>query len=425
MNIFKILLILIFLLIRVEAGFLDKIINIITPAKEEVVYDNSDLGEPVTDTTINQNIDKSNSSDTYVIDDKQNKSTNLGEMVSPGSSEIIYTDEQNIQNNNIQNIKKISPPKEVKIENYRRGEFKIALLVPKKVIGGYASRVSNAILSYFILKGKNFDYEVFDSKDESQKNLLKTLSKIKAKGYNFVIAPLTKKGAKIITNYEKNIIIYIPTINKKNITIPTGNIIYGGIDYKKQINKLLDYTNAKIAIFSGKSEVARRLTSYIYNSRYDNIYLKSIKSSKINPKWLLKNNYHLQNASIFFNLPLVSTALIVSSFRSYGIKPYGIFSTQINYSPLLFNMIQKKDRQNIYIANSIGYVNSKLIDIDKNFGNSIKYDWVIYSSTIGLDYIYSKFYDIDPIFFEYISKHQVKYKTKIMKIVGNEFRKAR
>ncbi len=314
--------------------------------------------------------------------------------------------------------------KEVRVEDLMGyGTLKIALLVPKNVIKGYAKRVSNSILSYLIFKNEDFTYEVFNSGDESDDNLINTLNRIKAKGYKFVIAPLTPDGARIVSAYEKDMLIYIPTLNS-HLFQKQGNIYYGGIDYKKQIDKLMDYTNGKIAVFSGRSWLAQELTGYIQEQNYD-IYIKTIKNPRINPKYVVKNNYHLQNASVFFNMPLVSSALLASSFTSYGIKPYRLLSTQINYSPLLFTMIQRKDRQNFYLANSIGYVNSKLNDINQNFGIKIKYDWVAYSSSIGIDHIFSKYYGLEETFNEELINHQVRYRTKVYKIKDDEFVRAK
>ena len=333
----------------------------------------------------------------------------MGEEIAVGSSEIK------------------TPVREVSIDDFKRlGALKVALLVPKRVIGSYAKKVSNSLLGYLVNRGGDFDFEVFDSRDESEENIATTLSKIKMKGYNYIIAPVTKKGAYNIAFYEKDVVVYIPTVNKKSSSIVSGNIIFGGIDYKTQIKKLLDFTNDKVAVISGNSEVARELTGDVMSLNYSaNIYLKTIENPKINPKYLLKNNYNFQNASIFFNTPLVTTASIISSFGSYKIKPFGLFSTQVNYSPLLFNMIQKKDRQNFYIANSIGYVSSKLNDIDQNLGVKLKYNWVAYSSSIGIDKIYSRFYDSEPIFLEDMVNHEIRYKTKVVKIVGDEFRRVR
>lgn len=317
--------------------------------------------------------------------------------------------------------------KEVYIDDFKRlGSLKIALLVPKKVIGSYSKKVSNAILSYLVHRGMDFDFEVFDSHDESVQNLALTTEKLKAKGYNYIIAVLTKNGAYSISEIEKDSIVYLPTINKKRSEIISGNLIFGGIDYKEQVRKLLDFTNDKVAILSGESDVARELTSYVMSLNYTpNIYIKTVKNLKINPKYLLKNNNNLQNASIFLNMPLVTSASIVSSFATYNIKPFGLFSTQVNYSPLLFNMIQSKDRKNFYIANSIGYVNSKLNDIAQNMGVKLKYNWVAYSSVVGVDKIYSRFYDSETIFYEEMIERQIVYKNKVVKIVGDEFKRVK
>jgi len=314
----------------------------------------------------------------------------------------------------------IRPYKEVRVEDLAGyGELKVALLVPKKVIKGYAKRVSNSIMSYFIFRDRDFTFEVFDCVDESEQNIIDTLARIKSKGYKYVIAVMTPSGAQSVINYESEMLVYIPTLHGSMFP-KSGNIYYGGIDYKKQIDKLMAYSNGKVAIFMGKSWLAQRLTAYVQERNYDS-YIKPVESAKINPKYIVKNNFHLQGASVFFNMPLVSSALLASSFSSYEIKPYALFSTQVNYSPLLFTMIQREDRQNFYLANSINYVNSKLNDTNQNLGIKIKYDWVAYSSSVGLDFIYSRYYGVDTIFNEDMIEHQIKYRTKIVKIKNDEF----
>jgi len=357
--------------------------------------------------------------------------TILGEQIQPqGVQTPTSSVDQTIMGEEIQAGDIQIPPtvyKEVSVEDYiHAGPVKIALLVPKRVIKGYAKKVSNSILSYLIFKGDDFTFEVFDSKDESADNLINTISKIRSKGYNYVVAVLTEDGTRTLAAIERDMLIYVPTINKKVMISHGGNFYFGGIDYEKQIDKLMPHTNGKLAIFMDKSRLAQQLTQYIQNKSYNSyIYTKLITNAKkTNPKYILKGNTRLQNASIFFNMPLVSTALLASSFSSYNIKPYALLSTQVNYSPLLFSMIQRKDRQNFYIANSIGYVNSKLNDINQNLGIKIKYEWVPYSASIGVDYILSRYYGVDPTFNEDMRSHQIRYRTKVEKIVGDEFKRA-
>ena len=56
--------------------------------------------------------------------------------------------------------------------------IKIALLVPQKVIGRYASSVSNSIISYLLFRDIDFQFEVFDSKTEDDLAILEKLSLI-------------------------------------------------------------------------------------------------------------------------------------------------------------------------------------------------------------------------------------------------------
>lgn len=299
----------------------------------------------------------------------------------------------------------------------------IALLVPKSVIGDYAKKVSNAILAYFSNSRDNFEFEVFNSYDESDVNIVETLKKIKQKGYNFVIAPCTLNGANIISSYEESLIVYIPTINSKDVKFKRANIIYGGIDYQAQIDRLLHFTNGNISVFSGEGFVADKITHYIVSKfPYNSVYLNRLSSAKVNLKYLIKDNQRLNNSSVFLNMPLVSSSLIASSFSTYDITPYGLFSTQINYSPMLFSLIQKKDRKNFFIANSIFYINSRLNDINQNLGNKIEYDWVSYSASIGLDFAYASYMKKERLFNEEIIQNQVQYGIRIVNIDKDQFK---
>ncbi len=300
---------------------------------------------------------------------------------------------------------------------------KIALMLPKNVIGRYSINSTKSILSYLFMKGVDFKFELFDSKDESLQNIQETIKNIKNKGYNLVIALYTDIGAKRVLSIDSNLIFYIPTINKNEINTDKPNFIFGGIDYQKQIEKLLAYTNDKIAIFADQSNIGYKLSSYIENSGRKIVYKKIISPKTTKFKSFLRHNRRLNNSSIFLNTPLIKSSLLASQFRFYKIKPYGLFSTQVNYNPLLLSLTQYEDRKDMYIANSINKSDDRLVAINKILDNDIQYDWINYSTSLGVDYIYSLFFSSDTkrVFNENIINNQVSYEVRILKPTRSGF----
>ena len=311
---------------------------------------------------------------------------------------------------NIYNLKKVN-------------NVKIALMVPKNIIGRYTISTTNTILSYLLKKGVNFNFELFNSNNERRENIINTVKKIESEGFNFVIAPYTLEGVKKLLSIDTNLIFYIPTINKSELSIQKTNFIFGGIDYKKQIERLLIFANDKVAIFADESNIGFKLSNYILNSGKKVVYKKIIPQKLTKFRSFLKRNKKLENSSIFLNTPLVKTSLLASQFRFYKITPYALFSTQINYNPLLLNLTQFDDRKNMYIANSIGQSDNKLVAINKLLDNNILFNWINYSSSIGIDYIYTLYFDNNSkrLFNENILNNQVQYDIKILKPTKSAF----
>ncbi len=304
--------------------------------------------------------------------------------------------------------------------------IKIALLVPQKVIGRYASSVSNSIISYLLFRDIDFQFEVFDSKTEDDLAILEKLENIKQKGYQLVIAPVTEKGANVIVANERNLLVYIPTINKKDMFLKSNNIFFGGIDYEKQIEKLLEFAGDKIAIFSDKSRLAQKLDMYVESNSFSEIAFKrEIADTKANISYLFRKNYKLNDASIFLNLSLVATSLIASQLSLYHVNYQNILSTQINYSPLLLTLTQPKDRELMYIANSISKSDKRLKDINLLFGNDISFSWIDYSTSIGIDYLLGSFTSLglDRTTHEEMISNQVHYEVGIVLPQRSNFKK--
>ncbi len=303
--------------------------------------------------------------------------------------------------------------------------IRIAMLVPQKSIRRYASTTVNSVLAYLVSKQNSFEVKVFNSNDEKEESILRELAKIKKENFRYVIAPVTNSGAQIIIDNEDDLVIYIPTVHKNTLKSSSSNITFGGIDYDKQIDELLKHTNGKIAYFSDGSSLSKSLNKSLIEKNPKIVYSKSINSSRISFKLIFKNNEKLIESSIFMNTPLVKTSLIASQLRVYDIETYALLSTQINYNPMLLTLTQYEDRKEFYIANSIGKSTVEMEELNSLFGHDIVYDWVNYSTSVGIDYFYTHYFvpTASRNFNENIVENQVEYEVSIVRPKRYKFEK--
>ncbi len=301
---------------------------------------------------------------------------------------------------------------------------KIALMVPKKVIKKYANSIADSLLSYLIYKQGSFDIELFDCQDENPQHIVNTLNKIRQKGFSLVIAPMTQRGARWIAKYEKSLIVYIPTVNKKEVPLESDNLYFGGIDYEEQIDRLLTFAGDKIAIFNDASPLAKKIASFVKDAAFGDIaYEQMIRSAKVNLAPYIKKNHRLDGTSIFLNMPIVKTSLLASQLSVYHVPYKNLLLTQIAYSPLIFSLTQYQDRQKMYIANSIGKSRFRLKDINLILGTNIDYAWVNYSTMLGMDYFLTHFiYHTPKTFQEEMLNNQVAYKIQILQPTQSSFK---
>ena len=305
-------------------------------------------------------------------------------------------------------------------------EVKIALLLPYKKIGKYASTTTNAVFAYLTTKSSSFDLKSYKIDSESKANIQEALEKIQSDGFSYVIAPLTQEGADAVAEINPGINIYFPTINKENASSNSSYLYYGGIDYNAQIDMLLQESTSTLVLFSDESEISKKLASYEsekfkereYASFTDddkNVIEYSIPSRTTNLKNYLEDNEDIQKASFFINTPIIKTGMIMSQLTLYDANATNIMSTQVNYDQLLLSMTQYNDRKNMIIANSITKQNTLLIETNSLLGNDIIYDWINYTTTIGVDYFFNQItregreYDID------VEDNQMIYKIELLR----------
>jgi len=333
-------------------------------------------------------------------------------------------------------------------------KVKIAMLLPYGKIGKYASSTTNAAFAYLITKSHPFELKSYKIESEEEEDIQRALELIEQDGFNHVIAPLTLKGAQSIINLGSPINIYFPTINKKDILSDSMYLTFGAIDYEAQSNLLIKEAISPLVIFSDQSQTGEKLAQYeeeafkyttveveipdnnasqkqsifdIFQNRpekkveytkvlnTENKVVKySISRRTTNLERHLKNNENIKNGSFFINTPIVKSGMIMSQLTLYDVNATNVLSTQINYDPLLLSMTQYNDRKNMIVANSITENNNVLIETNSLLGNDIVYDWINYTTTVGVDYFFHLITNEDREYEMTIENAQVLYNIELL-----------
>jgi SRSO17 transposase len=135
----------------------------------------------------------------------------------------------------------------------------------------------------------------------------------------------------------------------------------------------------------------------------------------------LKDNENIVDGSFFLNTPIIKSGMIMSQLTLYDTNKTNILSTQINYDPLLLSMTQYIDRKEMIVANSITEDNNVLIETNSLLGNDIVYDWINYTTTVGVDYFYSLITDEDRIYHSKLQDNQMIYEIELLKPARSRF----
>jgi len=273
---------------------------------------------------------------------------------------------------------------------YASGTFKIAFIVPYKVIGKYASSTSNSALGYLLNRGIPFEMKLYKIEDEDEQSILEILNNIISDNFDLIVAPVTQKGASYLCNQTLPYPIFIPTLHKNRVDCSNSMLFFGGIDYMKQIKVLSSLVNKygfKIAV-SDNSAVSQMLSE------------RAREIVAINKTIVLgQNGYYkrtiarfsdLNKSTIFLNTPIVKSSLFLSQLTLANFKPSKVLSTQINYSPLLLTLTQYYDRENMIIANSIEKIDPKLSENIALIDQDVRFNWLNYSTITGIDIFLSE-----------------------------------
>jgi len=342
-------------------------------------------------------------------------------------------------------------------------ELNIALLLPYKKIGKYAASTTNASFAYLMTKSHSFKLKSYKVDSENIEDLEAALSQMREDGFEYIIAPLTKTGANNIIEIDPTMHIYFPTINKHDVETSSVFLTFGAIDYIQQSDLLLKEALSPLVVFSDKSTTGKKLALYQKeqflhpkvevletNSSSSSFFGDSISAFSLGDKeeiveevqvtdknaisyfvskrttnleYYLKEKEEVVYASFFINTPIIKSAMIMSQLTLYDTNATNVLSTQINYDPLLLSMTQYNDRKDMVVANSITEHNNVLIETNALLGNDIVYDWINYTTTIGVDYFYSLITDEERTYKTKLQDNQMIYDIELLQPSHSKFKK--
>ena len=300
-----------------------------------------------------------------------------------------------IEGDKIEN-QKISAPKgssENEIENKieidtTKVKMKVAFLYPSNLVSKYAKSSINTISGY--LSHQNSDYElvVIDTENESASRIDSAFQEVKKSNIKNVIALFTPNAVGTLNNVVSNDLkVYLPLIEKKEVSSSNSSLIFGSISYEEQVKKLVNYSSGNNVMFYQDTYLGLKLKKSYESVVSDTRLKKEISKHENNFKGIVTGS-GLANSTLFLNTDIVKSSLILSQLRSYDIYPKVILSTQLSYDPLLMTLTQDKDRDKLIVANSIDVVDKELRDDIAISGGNIVYEWVDYSTLVGINYLY-------------------------------------
>ncbi|RUM43785.1 MAG: hypothetical protein DSY46_07370 [Hydrogenimonas sp.] len=267
--------------------------------------------------------------------------------------------------------------------------FKVAFIVPYKIIGKYAFSTSNTTLGYLLHRDIPFELELYPIEREDNSSLQQALDTITEHHFDLVVAPVTQQGAEYLCQQNSSLRLFIPTLHRNRVKCENRNIFFGGIDYVKQIDTLATLVESNQSVFtvSDSSAISRMLSEKVQDivEVNDTITLHH----KGYYKHLILRHKDLNQSTIFLNTPIVKSSLFLSQLTLADYQPYQVLSTQINYSPLLLTLTQYHDRENMILASSIGTMDPILTENIAMINQDIRFNWLNYATVAGVDLEFS------------------------------------
>lgn len=297
----------------------------------------------------------------------------------------IIIPKQPITEEKIQVIEAVKP--EI-LEINEDGLNKVAVIYASKEVGRFAKSTMSTASAFLLYNDVDFEIEGFDTYDENYESILEKVKSLNEKGFTKVIALFTIDGFKVLNslNESRNARYYFPLINKSEVITTKENFIFGGISYKDQLELLQTLSNDRNTMFYVKSYLGDKLKSIYENTFRTPGLIKEIERDTNNFKGLMKDK-RMTGDTIILNTPIVKTSIILSQLTAFEINPSKVLSTQLNYNPMIVKLTQDRDRNNFYVVSAISSVDDFLEEYANILGGDVVYNWVDYSSLVGLNYL--------------------------------------
>lgn len=296
----------------------------------------------------------------------------------------------------------------------------IAIVLPEKVVKSYSSNIISPALAYLIKQNDNVYMKVFFTGDESEANVAPIVARLH--DFSLIITGFQKNGINILNKSITNIPVFSPLAKAEDFDNINSNFTFGSIDYQEQTAKLINFSNGKIAAFKDDSILANKITESI-QSQSNLVFLRTLEKKNLNVNSVLNEAWRLNNSCVFFNVPLVKTTLLATQIRALNVRPSKYFSTQINYHPMFLNLSQENEKAMFYFANSIGEIDDEIEYINDLLGQKIAYNWIAYSTSVGLDYYYHELYSANKerIFKDNFVGNKLHFNVRIMNAKQSKF----
>ena len=266
--------------------------------------------------------------------------------------------------------------------------MKVAFLYPSNLVSKYAKSSINTVSGYLSHQDSDYELVVIDTENESASRIDSAFQEVKKSNIKNVIALFTPNAVGTLNNVVSNDLkVYLPLIEKKEVSSSNSSLIFGSISYDEQVKKLINYSSGNNVMFYQDSYLSLKLKKSYESVVSDTRLKKEISKHENNFKGIVTGS-GLANSTLFLNTDIVKSSLILSQLRSYYIYPKVILSTQLSYDPLLMTLTQDKDRDKLIVANSIDVVDKELRDDIAISGGNIVYEWVDYSTLVGINYLY-------------------------------------
>ena len=267
-------------------------------------------------------------------------------------------------------------------------KMKVAFIYPSNLVSKYAKSSISTVSGY--LSHQNSDYEliVIDTETENSGKIASAFQQVRDENIKNVIALFTPNSVGTLNNVvTSDLKVYLPLIEKKDVSTSNNSLIFGSISYEDQIKKLSSYSSGSDVMFYQDSNLGSKLKRAYESVVSDARFKREISKNENNFKGIVTGS-GLSGSKLFLNTDIVKTSMILSQLRAYDVYPKVILSTQLNYDPLLMTLTQEQDREQFILANSIDVVDKELRDNVSTFGGNIQYEWVDYSTLVGINYLY-------------------------------------